>query len=124
MEKTESGFSIARLTQKCFSTMQAPIATAVAALKAPIEWSESPTGMSKRALRSRIVARFISSLFAGYALEHFISASCLFPVLYIALTASVISSIVPIPVDRMTGLFLDAMYSSKGMSTSSNEAIL
>lgn len=123
-EKALSGPGVARESVKCFSTMQAPSATAAAGAAMPIVWSDRPAGSRYRSASSRIPRRFISSGGAGYALVHFNSASPTTPAARAARTASSISSGVAIPVDMIMGLPVRAMRSMSGMSTSSKEATL
>ena len=107
IEKEESGFSTALSRQKCFSTTDAPMATAATAAREPMEWSESPTGQPNLSFMSPIVARFISSEIAGYALEHFnnVNWSWYFRIVP---TAPSTSSKDPIPVDRIIGFLFEA----------------
>ena len=65
---------------KCFSTMQAPSATAATATFGSREWSESPTGTPNVERIVSIERRSSDSGGAGYAPVHCSRMSCSFPV--------------------------------------------
>src|SRR5690554_7466396 len=73
---------------------------------------------------SVIVERLASSIFAGYCEVHFNRVISLLPTFLQVSTANFMSSSLATPVEMIIGFPFEAVYSIRGMSVISKEAIL
>ena len=98
---------------KCRSIIFAPNAIAEWETNNPNVWSDNPTGTLKVLRRVSIAAKFISSSGAGYEELQWSKIIFGFPDLRITLIASSILDSVLMPVDKIRGLDVTIVTSSK-----------